>query len=77
MVKIKLNTIQDVDDFIAITTKMAGDVCARQGRYVVSAKSIMGLFALSHLIPFDLESDDYDDQTLRVLFSNFVYNEEK
>ena len=77
MVKIKLNTIQDVDDFIAITTKMAGEVFARQGRYVVSAKSIMGLFALSHLIPFDLESDDYDDQTLRVLFSNFVYNEEK
>ena len=77
MVKIKLNTIQDVDDFIAITTKMAGEVYARQGRYVVSAKSIMGLFALSHLIPFDLESDDYDDQTLRVLFSNFVYNEEK
>ena len=77
MVKIKLNTIQDVDDFIAITTKMAGEVFARQGRYVVSAKSIMGLFALSHLIPFDLESDDYDDQTLRVLFSNFVYDEEK
>lgn len=77
MAKIKLNTIQDVDDFIAITTKMTGEVHARQGRYVVSAKSIMGLFALSHLIPFDLESDDYDDQTLRVLFSNFVYNEEK
>lgn len=77
MVKIKLNTIQDVDDFIAITTKMAGEVFARQGRYIVSAKSIMGLFALSHLIPFDLESDDYDDQTLRVLFSNFVYDEEK
>ena len=77
MVKIKLNTIQDVDDFIAITTKMAGDIFARQGRYVVSAKSIMGLFALSHLIPFDLESDDYDDQTLRMLFNNFVYDEEK
>ena len=77
MVKIKLNTIKDVDDFIALTTKMAGDVFASQGRYVVSAKSIMGLFALSHLIPFDLESDDYDDQTLRVLFCDFVYEEEK
>lgn len=75
MVKIKLNTIQDVDDFITITTKMAGDIFARQGRYVVSAKSIMGLFALSHLIPFDLESDDYDDQTLKVLFANFIWEE--
>jgi hypothetical protein len=56
---------------------MSGEVFARQGRYVVSAKSIMGLFALSHLIPFDLESDNYDDQTLRVLFCDFVYNEEK
>lgn len=75
MVKIKLNTIKDVDDFIAITTKMAGDVRAKQGLYVVSAKSIMGIFALSHLIPFTLESDDYDEQTLRVLFCNFIYEE--
>lgn len=76
MVKLKLNTIKDVNDFIDLTTKMEFDVRAKQGRYVVDAKSIMGLFALSHLIPFELESDTYDEQTLRVLFANYIWNEE-
>ena len=75
MVKIKLDTIQDVNDFLAITTKMGFDIRAKQGVYVVDAKSIMGLFALSHLIPFELESNTYDEQTLRTIFANFIYEE--
>ena len=57
--KLKLNTIQDVNNFISISTKTV-DVRARQGIYVVDAKSIMGMFALNHLIPFTVESDTYN-----------------
>ena len=72
--KIKLNTIQDVTDFMAISTKCV-DVRASQGIYVVDAKSIMGLFALNHLIPFTLESDTYTDEQLKQLFYKFEHKE--
>lgn len=72
--KLKLNTIQDVNDFINISTKTV-DVRARQGIYVVDAKSIMGMFALNHLIPFIVESDTYNEEELEALFKDFEYKE--
>lgn len=72
--KLKLNTIQDVNNFISISTKTV-DVRARQGIYVVDAKSIMGMFALNHLIPFTVESDTYNEEELKALFKDFEYKE--
>jgi len=73
-VKLKLNTIQDVNNFISVSTKTV-DVRARQGIYVVDAKSIMGMFALNHLIPFTVESDTYNEEELKALFKDFEYKE--
>lgn len=72
--KLKLNTIQDVNNFISVSTKTV-DVRARQGIYVVDAKSIMGMFALNHLIPFTVESDTYNEEELKALFKDFEYKE--
>ena len=72
--KLKLNTIQDVNNFISIATKTV-DVRAKQGIYVVDAKSIMGMFALNHLIPFTVESDTYNEEELKALFKDFEYKE--
>ncbi len=62
-VKIKLNTIENVRDFVDIVTRHDVDVDLSSGRYVVDGKSIMGLFSLDLLKPVTLtaHSDDCDD----------------
>ncbi len=62
-VKIKLETIQDIRDFVNIMATQTIDVDLSSGRYVVDAKSIMGIFSLDLLKPIDMtiHSDDCDD----------------
>ena len=44
--KIKLGSIEEVKEFVALTNKCALDVDLVSGRYAVDAKSIMGIFSL-------------------------------
>ena len=46
LVNIQLKQIQDVKDFVNIITKIDGDFVLESGRYIVDAKSIMGIFSL-------------------------------
>ena len=41
-----LNSINDVKDFVNIVSRYDFDVDLTSGRYVVDAKSIMGIFSL-------------------------------
>lgn len=50
-VDIKLLTIQDIKDFVNIVTACDYDVDLASGRYVVDAKSLMGIFSLDLLNP--------------------------
>ena len=43
---IKLNTIDEVKEFVALSNKCAFDVDLMSGRYAIDAKSIMGIFSL-------------------------------
>ena len=43
---IKLSTITDVQNFVRDLTLYSGDADLESGRYVVDAKSIMGIFSL-------------------------------
>ncbi len=43
---IKLNSIDDVKEFCAMTNNCKFDVDVLSGRYAVDAKSIMGIFSL-------------------------------
>lgn len=52
--KITLSTIRDVQNFVAIATAFDGDIDLSSGRYVVDAKSIIGIFSLDLLSPIDL-----------------------
>ena len=52
--KIKLNTIEDVRNFVNTVTACDFDVDLASGRYVVDAKSIMGIFSLDLLNPITL-----------------------
>ena len=62
-VQIKLTSIQDVRDFVNIVTSQTIDIDLSSGRYVVDAKSIMGIFSLDLLQPITLTAyaDDCDD----------------
>ncbi len=51
--RIKLNTLNDANDFIKTIDKYDYDVDAVCGRYVIDAKSIMGLLSLG--IPKEID----------------------
>ena len=51
---IRINTINDVKDFVTIVTKCNYDVDIVSGRYAIDAKSIMGIFSLDLSKPIDL-----------------------
>lgn len=57
-----LSSINDVKDFVNIVSKYDFDVDLTSGRYVVDAKSIMGIFSLNLSKPIKVEvhSDDCD-----------------
>ncbi len=57
---IMLRSINDVKDFVNIVNKYDFDVDLSSGRYVVDAKSIMGIFSLdlSKPIMVEVHSDD-------------------
>ena len=57
-----LNSINDVKDFVNIVSRYDFDVDLTSGRYVVDAKSIMGIFSLNLSKPIKVEvhSDNCD-----------------
>ena len=60
---IKINTINDVKDFVTIVTKCSYDVDIVSGRYAIDAKSIMGIFSLdlSKELELRVHSDNCDE----------------
>lgn len=59
---ILLSSINDVKDFVNIVSRYDFDVDLTSGRYVVDAKSIMGIFSLdlSKSIKVDVHDDNCD-----------------
>lgn len=57
--KIKINTIDDVKNFVSLVTKVDYDVDIISGRYAIDAKSIMGIFSLD--LSKDLELKIHSD----------------
>ena len=53
-VSIKLSTVQDIRDFVDVTAGIDEDIDLSSGRYVVDAKSIMGIFSLDLLSPITM-----------------------
>ena len=63
-VKICLNSIEKVKSFVNVITKYDNDFDLVSGRYVIDAKSIMGIFSLDLSKPIDLNihaDSDLDD----------------
>ena len=61
-VDIKLSSIEDVRKFVDIVSKYDIDIDLSSGRYIVDAKSIMGIFSVDLRKPIKLtaHSDNTD-----------------
>jgi phosphotransferase system HPr-like phosphotransfer protein len=68
-VKISLNSIDKVKAFVNDVTKFDSDFDLVSGRYVIDAKSIMGIFSLdlSKVIDLNIHNDNQMDQILTIL----------
>lgn len=64
--KINLNSVKDIKDFVNIVSKFEDDIDVSSKRCVVDAKSIMGLFSLDLSKPVEVTAVGNN--------SNSVYN---
>ena len=62
-ITIKLTLTEHIKDFVRITSKYDYDIDLRSGRYIIDAKSILGIFSLdlSKPIEMDIHDDHCDD----------------
>ena len=49
--EIVLSNVKDVRDFVNMVIRIGYDVDLMQGKYVIDAKSVMGIFALDLMTP--------------------------
>jgi len=77
-VMIRLSSIQDVRTFVDTVTKYNMDIDLSSGRYVVDAKSIMGIFSLDLLSPIKLCAQTDKEEDVKALLDDlkaFIVNE--
>lgn len=58
-IKISLEMAQRVKEFVSITQNYSCEILLKSGKYVVDAKSILGIFSLDLSLPVTVEI--YDD----------------
>ncbi|OQB12240.1 MAG: PTS HPr component phosphorylation site [Firmicutes bacterium ADurb.Bin193] len=68
---IMLSSINDVKNFVNIVNKYDFDVDLTSGRYVVDAKSIMGIFSLDLLKPIQINIHSDNAAALESELSQF------
>ncbi len=71
-IDIRLSTIADVRDFVNIVSKSNIDIDLASGRYLVDAKSIMGIFSLDLLSPIKLTAHADDTDALFAELDRFI-----
>lgn len=69
--KIKLNMVSDVKDFVEVTNKWGYKQELRAGRYVVDAKSILGIMSLDLSKPVEYWCEVLDPE-LKVELHKFA-----
>ncbi|MBQ8371323.1 MAG: HPr family phosphocarrier protein [Clostridia bacterium] len=70
--KIVLKDIQSVRDFVQQVILLDYEVDLVQGRYIVDAKSIMGIFALDILSPIVVKAHTDDASAFFAIIAKYV-----
>ena len=68
-IKVNINSIDKVKNFVNILTKYKGDFDLASGHYAIDAKSIMGIFSLdlSEDIELVIQDDSESDAVIKSL----------
>lgn len=67
-----LNTIEKIKRFVDTMTGIEGETTLYSGKYVINAKSIMGIMSLDLSKPMKLEIEDWKDE-YSLLIKDYVY----
>ena len=75
-VEISLNSIDKVKSFVNDISKFDFDFDLVSGRYVIDAKSIMGIFSLdlSKSITLNIHADDANVEPIMVILERYLVN---
>ena len=68
-VNIRLKSVDDVNEFVALASLNKGDVDIRCDRYVVDAKSILGILSLNlkKVLTVDIYAGDLEEKIEKFL----------
>lgn len=69
---IKLSTIEDIRKFVEIVTRQDFDIDLSSGRYVVDAKSIMGIFSLDLMNSIQLTAHTDNVDALKAELAAYI-----
>ncbi len=72
VINIKLSTIEQVRKFVNTVSAFEGEIDLKSGRYVVDAKSIMGIFSLDLLSPIEMTIHEDDCEALVADLKEFI-----
>lgn len=76
VMRIKLDSIDDVKEFVNRATMCKFNIDLTSDRYVIDAKSIMGIFSLDLSKPINLDVDDeYSNSMDLVMFEEWRVND--
>ena len=63
-VQLKLVTVEDIRSIVTVLAKYGVDLDIQQGRYIVDARSLMGIFSLDLLKPVDFVINSEDEKVV-------------
>ena len=70
--KVVLDNVNKVQDFVNTCSKFDCDVYMKSGRYIINAKSIMGVLSLNLSNPVDVKPDTTDISLTQRFLENIV-----
>lgn len=73
--RIMFNSIDDVKNFAAIANTKPYDVDITSGKYLINAKSIMGIFSLDLTRPLSVVAYCDDNEQFLSEIEGFIYTE--
>ncbi len=71
-VNIRLSSIEDIRNFVSAVLRFDYEIDLCSGRYLIDAKSIMGIFSLDLLHPIQLIAHTDDAKGLLEMIKPFV-----
>lgn len=70
--KVRIDSIEDVKNFVAAASKFDFDIDLRSGRYAIDAKSIMGLFSVDLSKELTVVAHTEDTAGFEQAFGHFI-----